>query len=115
MRRRDGETHAENRGSHHWFASRGGGTGGWPLRGAEFFKISHKAASPTSSAPKNSMNSSFGVPPGAVPPGVAPPGAVVAAGVCGGVPAGGCPANAIAPKAAINTNQYRETVTWMST
>jgi len=57
------------------------------------------------------MNSSFGAPEAAA----ASPVAFVAAGDCGGDPVGGCPANAIAPKAALNTNQYREAVKRIST
>src|SRR6202451_637971 len=44
----------------HFFASCGGGAGGLFPRGGALFKNSHKAESPTSSEPRNSINPSSG-------------------------------------------------------
>jgi hypothetical protein len=62
-RRREKQTCTDEPRPDHCFASCGGGAGGgFPARGGAFFKNSHQAASPTSSAPKNSMKSSSGAP-----------------------------------------------------
>jgi hypothetical protein len=62
------------------------------------------------------MNSSLGVlAAGVATPGVPTPGAVVVTGDCGGDPGGGGPANATAAKAALNANQYRDTINRIST
>jgi hypothetical protein len=84
-------------------ASCDGGTGRRAaLRGPEFFKNSHQAASPTSSDPKNSIKSSSGPPAAAVPPlGLPAAGALLEAGGVCGVAGGVCP-NATAANAALS-------------
>jgi len=61
-RRREKQTCTEEHRPDHCFASCGGVAGGGLPRDGAFFKNSHQAASPTSSAPKNSMKSSSGAP-----------------------------------------------------
>jgi hypothetical protein len=58
---REKQTCTHQQRPYHYFASCGGvAGGGFSPRGGAFFKNSHQAASPTSSAPKNSMKSSSG-------------------------------------------------------
>ena len=59
-RRREKQTCTDEQRPDHCFASCGVVAGGGFPRGGAFFKNSHQAASPTSSAPKNSMKSSSG-------------------------------------------------------
>jgi hypothetical protein len=59
--RREKQTCTNQQRPYHCFASCGGvAGGGFSPRGGAFFKNSHQAVSPTSSAPKNSIKSSSG-------------------------------------------------------